>query len=85
MVKVSFYIPVNLYLDYYLRYERILKIIARLQYHQPINLNKRLTEADYKLRFTMLTTYHLDIHKTSPIYLTHKLNYIGRDDSLKVR
>lgn len=74
MVKASFHIPVNLYLDYYLRYERILKIIARLQYHQP----------DYKLRFTMLTTYHLDIHKTSPIYLTHKLNYIGRDDSLKV-
>lgn len=81
MVKVSFYIPVNLYLDYYLRYERILKIIARLQYHQPINLNKRLTEADYKLRFTM---HHLDIYKTSPVYLTYKLNYIGRDDSLKV-
>lgn len=25
MVKASFHIPVNLYLDYYLRYERILK------------------------------------------------------------
>lgn len=47
-------------------------------------MNKCLIEVDYKFRFIMFIIYYFDIYKISLIYLIYKLNYIGRDDLLKV-